>query len=156
MQWTKKDVTTQAHITACARLVWIGNWKTNMHVVVNTKHLYYLNSAEAQGMESGVISNSQMSASSQWSNLERAHCGRLHVKETQHNAGGRVARTNDENQWLQIDLNNRYIEMTKVASQGRNSLRWRFRVTNYNLTYSKGGIKFLFYKEREHNEAKVW
>ena len=75
-----------------------------------------------------------MSASSQWSNLERAHHGRLHVKETQHNAGGRVARTNDENQWLQIDLNNRYIEMTKVASQGRNSRRWRFRVTNYNLT----------------------
>ena len=127
-----------------------------MHVVVNTKHLYYLNSAEAQGMESGVISNSQMSASSQWSNLERAHYGRLHVKVTQHNAGGRVARTNDENQWLQIDLNNWYIEITNVASQGRNSRRWRFRVTNYNVTYSKGGIKFLFYKEREHNEAKVW
>ena len=45
--------------------------------------------------------------------------------------------------------------MTNVASQGRNSRRWRFRVTKYNLTYSKGGIKFLFYKEREHNEAKV-
>ncbi|CAH3152038.1 unnamed protein product, partial [Pocillopora meandrina] len=81
-------------------------WERSICLRVEVYHLYYLNSAEAQGMESGVISNSQMSASSQWSNLERAHYGRLHVKETQHNAGGRVARTNDENQWLQIDLNN--------------------------------------------------
>ena len=106
-------------------------------------------------MESGAISDSQMSASSEWSHKEKAHYGRLHVKETQHNAGGWVARTNDENQWLQIDLNNRYIKITRVATQGRNIIYWQGRVTKYHLTYSNDGINFYFYKEHGHNEAKV-
>ena len=106
-------------------------------------------------MESGAISNSQMSASSQWSHKESAHYGRLHVKETQNNAGGWVALTNDENQWLQIDLNNRYIKITRVATQGRNIRYWHCRVTKYHLTYSNDGINFYFYKERGYNEAKV-
>ena len=106
-------------------------------------------------MESGAISNSQMSASSQWSHKESAHYGRLHVKETQNNAGGWVALTDDENQWLQIDLNNRYIKITRVATQGRNILNSPGRVTKYHLTYSNDGINFYFYKERGYNEAKV-
>ena len=126
-----------------------------MQDVFNTKHLYLLECAEAQGVESGAISNGQMSASSQWSHKESAHYGRLHVKETQNNAGGWVALTNDENQWLQIDLNNRYIKITRVATQGRNILNSPDRVTKYHLTYSNDGINFYFYKERGYNEAKV-
>ena len=126
-----------------------------MQVVFNTKHLYHIECAEAQGVESGAISDSQMSASSQWSKKESAYYGRLHVKETQHNAGGWVALTDDENQWLQIDLNNRYIKITRVATQGRNILNSPDRVTKYHLTYSNDGINFYFYKERGHNEAKV-
>ena len=126
-----------------------------MQDVFNTKHLYLLECAEAQGVESGAISNSQMSASSQWSHKESAHYGRVHVKETQNNAGGWVALTNDENQWLQIDLNNRYIKITRVATQGRNIRHWHCSVTKYHLTYSNDGINFYFYKERGYNEAKV-
>ena len=126
-----------------------------MQAVFNTKHLYHLECAEAQGVESGAISDNQMSASSQWSHTESAHYGRLHVKETQHNAGGWVALTDDENQWLQIDLNNRYIKITRVATQGRNIRYWQCSVTEYHLTYSNDGINFYFYKERGHNEAKV-
>ena len=58
-----------------------------MQAVFNTKHLYLLECAEAQGVESGAISNSQMSASSQWSHKESAHYGRLHVKETEQRRG---------------------------------------------------------------------
>ena len=126
-----------------------------MQVVFNTKHLYHLECAEAQGVESGAISDSQMSASSQWSQKESAYYGRLHLKATQNNAGGWVARTDDENQWLQIDLNNRYIKITRVATQGRNIRYWQCSVTEYHLTYSNDGINFYFYKERGHNEAKV-
>ena len=107
-------------------------------------------------MESKAIANEQISASSQWDHNEAAHNGRLHFKQSGYKAGAWVALTNDENQWLQIELINPYVKITRVATQGRNgqtTLNW---VTSYNLTYSNDGVKFHIYKERGHVEAKVW
>ncbi|XP_022798738.1 uncharacterized protein LOC111336838 [Stylophora pistillata] len=100
--------------------------------------------AEAQGMDSGAITDSQISASSQWDHNEAAYNGRLHFKEVTsgYKAGAWVVRTNNENQWLQIDLISRYIKVTRVATQGR------------TLTYSNDGVNFHIYRERGHREAK--
>ena len=106
-------------------------------------------------MESKAIADKQISASSQWDHNEAAHNGRLHFKESGYKAGAWVVRTNDENQWLQIELINSNVKITKVATQGRNSRTFFYWVTNYHLTYSNDGVKFHIYRERGHMEAKV-
>ena len=106
-------------------------------------------------MESKTIANKQISASSQWDHNEAAHNGRLHFKQSGYKAGAWVARTNDENQWLQIELINPYVKITRVATQGRNGQTTLSWVTSYNLTYRKDGVKFHIYRERGHVEAKV-
>ena len=107
-------------------------------------------------MESRAIAGKQITASSQWDHNEAAHNGRLHFKESGYKAGAWVVRTNDENQWLQIELINSNVKITKVATQGRNSQTFLYWVTNYHLTYSNDGVKFHIYRERGHMEAKVW
>ena len=107
-------------------------------------------------MESGAISNGQITASSEWNSNEAAHNGRLHLQETDVKTGGWVAATTDVNQWLQIDLIILYSKVTRVATQGRNSNRNFINyVTNYNLTYSTDAVNFRFYREHGQVEAKV-
>ena len=52
--------------------------------------------------------------------------GRLHFKETNVNdnykAGAWSALTSDANQWLQADLGNNYVTVTRVATQGRDGV----------------------------------
>lgn len=101
-------------------------------------------------MESGVITDGQISASSQWDNNHAAILGRLHFKQAGAKKGAWSAKTNDGNQWLQINLSG-YVTLTHVASQGRNGLgQW---VTKYKLQYSTDGTNFMYYQE--HGTVKV-
>lgn len=101
-------------------------------------------------MESGVITDGQISASSQWDNNHAAIQGRLHFKQAGAKKGAWSAKTNDGNQWLQINLSG-YVTLTHVASQGRNGLgQW---VTKYKLQYSTDGTNFMYYQE--HGTVKV-
>ena len=104
-------------------------------------------------MESRAIADSQISVSSKWH--QAAQNGRLHFKESGDKPGAWLARTDDKNQWLQIELINPNVKITKVATQGRNSQIFLHWVINYNLTYSNDGVKFHIYRERGHMEAKV-
>jgi len=100
---------------------------------------------QALGMENGVISDEQISASSQWDANHAAVQGRLHFKAGGGKQGAWSARANDVNQWLQIDLGNMYTKVTRVASQGRQgSNQW---VTKYKLQYSTDGVNFQYYKD---------
>ena len=107
-------------------------------------------------MESGSISDGQISASSVYPSLHfshRASQGRLHFQETLRTAGGWSAARNDANQWLQVDLGGQYW-VTRLATQGRNGNydQW---VTKFNLRYSDSGEIFPFYREQGETVKKV-
>ena len=101
-------------------------------------------------MESGAISNSQISASTQYWSNHAATQGRLNYKETRFTSGAWVVGANNINQWLQIDLGQQ-TKVTRVATQGRNySPSWPFGphlqyVTSYKLQYSNDGVNFQYY-----------
>ena len=103
-------------------------------------------------MDSGGITDAQISASSQWDNNHGASRARLHMQRNGNQRGSWSARTNDLNQWLQVDLGG-YTTLTRVATQGRSDHdQW---VTKYNLQYSDDGVIFQFYKEPHQTAAKV-
>ena len=107
----------------------------------------------ALGVENGTIPDGQLSASSEWDFNHAASQGRLNFKATSVKAGSWSAKTNDVNQWLQVDLGTQYTKVTRVATQGRNGFsQW---VTKYTLQYSKDGVNFQDYKEQGQNAFKV-
>ena len=102
-------------------------------------------------MESGDISDAQISASSEWDANHAAIQGRLGFQAVSGKAGSWSARANDGNQWLQIDLGNQHTKVTGVTTQGRNGYsQW---VTKYKLQYSDDGVTFQYYWE--HGAIKV-
>lgn len=74
---------------------------------------------KALGMKNGAIPNRQISASSRWDVHHDAWQGRLDYKRIW-KAGSWSSRSNDRNQWLQIDLFTPYMKVTRIATQGRN------------------------------------
>ena len=110
---------------------------------------------EALGMESGAITDAQLSASSQYggSFLYAPSQGRLTFQSYSNLAGAWCPRYNNPNQWLQVDLGS-YTTVTRIATQGRNG-RGNWWVTEYRILYSDYGITFHYYKDPSDNSAKV-
>ncbi|XP_027044413.1 uncharacterized protein LOC113672335 [Pocillopora damicornis] len=106
------------------------------------------------GIENGNIENSQITASSQWDSNHAAIQGRLNYKKNGPKQGGWSARTNNLNQWLQIDLINKYNKVTRIATQGRNGAdQW---VTKYMLQYSNDRAHFQFHREEGKASYRVF
>lgn len=106
-------------------------------------------------MESGEITDDQISASSQFSYLylHAAHHSRLHSQHNGTKAGGWSAATNNGRQWLQVDLGCYDNRVTRIATQGRHSYQqW---VTKYKLQYSYDAMTFWYYKEQGMTTDKV-
>ncbi len=94
------------------------------------------------GIEDGRIQDSAMTASTIYSGDYAANLGRLNLAAGSGNAGAWCAKTNDVNQWLQIDLRTP-TTITKVATQGRqDASQW---VTSYSLSYSLNGSFWVQY-----------
>ena len=112
-------------------------------------------------MEIGAISNSQISASSEFDANAAAIQGRLNFQETSIKAGAWITATRDVNQWLQVDLGNQLTTVTRVATQGRHySSQWPYGphnqwVTKYKLQYSDDGVNFQYYREQGQTTDKV-
>ena len=70
-------------------------------------------------MESGAISDVQITASSIWDADHHAIRGRLQCDTDSGTAGSWSAGNNDLNQWLQVDLGSRFTKLTRVATQGK-------------------------------------
>lgn len=108
---------------------------------------------QALGMESGAISNAEISASSKYNDYHAARLGRLYKAADRGYAGGWRSLVTNKYQWLQLDLMSYYKKVTRVATQGEhNQLRW---VTAYNLKYGNDENHFKYYKERGQNVRKV-
>ncbi|XP_066029356.1 uncharacterized protein [Pocillopora verrucosa] len=109
--------------------------------------------AEPLGMESGAISDAQITASSEFNGNHAAKQGRLNFLAVPGKAGSWSARTNDVNQWIQVKLPG-YTRITRFATQGRNAFnQW---VTQYKLEYSEDGVTFLYYHEPGQSAAKIF
>ena len=111
---------------------------------------------EALGMESGEITDAQLSASSQYSGrvYKTPSQGRLNFQSDPGKiAGAWCPRKNDPDPWLQVDFRS-YTTVTRIATQGRNG--WgNWWVTKYRLLYSDNGITFHYHKDPSDNSAKV-
>ena len=105
-------------------------------------------------MESGEISNAQITASTEWTaDAFAARWGRLHVKDTAEHEGAWRSLVADVNQWLQVDLGMQKTNVTLVATQGRNGVsHW---ITEYILQYSNNGVNFTYYIEQGQSAKKV-
>lgn len=102
-------------------------------------------------MENGTIPDEEISASTEISGHLAVH-GRLHFKSASV-AGSWSVAINDNNQWLQIGLGNRLVNITGVATQGRGNYgQW---VTKYNLQYGDDGVNFNYYMEHGQSAIKV-
>ncbi len=105
-------------------------------------------------MESGAISDAQISASSEWDANHAAIQGRLHFQKTGNKMGAWAAGKNDDSQWLEIDLRSQHTRVTRVATQGRNGTFHQW-VTKYKLQYSNDGVTFQYYREQGQTKDKV-
>ena len=103
-------------------------------------------------MESGDISNGQVSASSELDDNHAATHARLYFEAAHGKAGSWSAKYNNLDQWLQIDLGSKH-EVTGLATQGRNGYgQW---VTKYKVQYSNNGVNFQYYMEQGQAAIKV-
>lgn len=99
-------------------------------------------------MESGVIPNSQITASSVNNNNQSPAQARL-------NHLGWTAALDDHKSWLQIDLGS-YKIVTRLATGGSSQSVTGSWVTSYRLQYSDDGFMFHFYQEPRDSSAKVY
>jgi len=106
-------------------------------------------------MESGAISDAQITGSSQLSGCSAANHSRLHFQETGMEAGGWSAATSNSRQWLQVDLGSNDYRVTRVATQGRHSTNFTQWVTKYKLQYSNHAVTFWYYREQGMTTDKV-
>ena len=103
-------------------------------------------------MESGAISDGQITASSEYDAYHAVDHSRLNYRGQ---SAAWSARVNDANQWLQIDLISYYITVTRIATQGRDSDMYDQWVTKYKLQYSNDEVTFKHYREQGQNADKV-
>ncbi|XP_078346362.1 uncharacterized protein LOC144631716 isoform X2 [Oculina patagonica] len=103
----------------------------------------------ALGMESGIIPNSAITASSQLSPAYTAANARLNFKGVPGRVGAWIPLTQDHSQWLQINFG-KQTEITGIATQGYyNALHY---VKSYTLQYSHDGSSFQQYQPESHTK----
>jgi len=103
-------------------------------------------------METDLIKDAQITASSEWDSNYAAIQARLNFKAAGSKQGAWSARSNDANQWIQVALGSN-TKLTGIATQGRNGgSQW---VTKYQLQYSDDGVIFHHYKEPGQRSPKV-
>ena len=104
-------------------------------------------------MQSGEISDGQLSASSERDSKHSATQSRLHFVNPD-GAGSWVAESNGTDQWLQVDLVILHTQVTRVATQGSNGHQ-REWVTKYSLQYGNDTERFYNFTVPEQNTTKV-
>ena len=106
----------------------------------------------ALGLESGLVTFQEMTASSTFKKNHGPSNGRLNHAAANGKTGAWSAGANDANQWLQVDFG-RNVRITKLATQGRQDYdQW---VKTFTLSYSvDGNPSFQIYQE--NGAEKVW
>lgn len=106
-------------------------------------------------MESGAITDGQISASSIVSDKHAAVKGRLNTIRAPGSAGAWAPDSNSYSgyHWLQVNLGGQNMAVTRIATQGRNGDdEW---VKFYKLQYSNDDATFHYYREEGQTIDKV-
>ncbi|XP_068680517.1 uncharacterized protein, partial [Montipora foliosa] len=109
---------------------------------------------DALGMQFGNIPDSAITASSSANaNSFAPYVGRLHfLSAGSGKQGSWAARSNDANQWFQVDFGS-WTKLSAVATQGRqDSDQW---VKSYSLSYSYDGV-FYTTVDNENAQKKIF
>lgn len=115
---------------------------------LSRSHFFFAECLQPLGMENKYIPDSQITASSEWNRNHGPSNGRLNFQAGRGRTGAWSAKTNDVNQWLQVDLGQK-IRMTGIRTQGRSDFdQW---VTSFTVSYSNDGVNFTPY-----NPNTVW
>ncbi len=103
-------------------------------------------------MESGAITNQQMTAFSQYDVNHGPENARLNHVADGRKMGAWSAVKNEKEQWLKVDFG-RNVKITKFATQGRQDLdQW---VKTYKLSFSKEKeTTYTTYKENDADKVK--
>ena len=103
------------------------------------------------GMENRAIRDAQITASSQFNANHGPSNGRLNFKAGGGKTGAWSARTNDVNQYLQVDFGHR-TKVTEIETQGREDCcnQW---VKSYTVSYSNDNNNYQPY--RQNGQVKV-
>uniref|UniRef100_A0A8C6XNC4 Discoidin, CUB and LCCL domain containing 2 n=1 Tax=Naja naja TaxID=35670 RepID=A0A8C6XNC4_NAJNA len=110
------------------------------------------------GMESGVIADSQINASSflEWpEQLGQPSTWKPERARLKRPGHSWAAFTNDEYQWLQIDLNKEQ-RITGIITTGSTLAEYHYYVSAYRILYSNEGQKWTVYREPGVERDKVF
>ena len=113
---------------------------------------------ETLGVETQIIPDSQMSASSARSSLSDAKHGRANgvkvsnVRGMSDSEGGWIPSSFNQQQYLQIDLGNK-MKITAVETQGANG--HDYWVTSYRVQYSQNGQSWTTLSQVKHIRKAV-
>ena len=108
------------------------------------------------GLESGLVTNQQMSASSSLDKDHGPENARLNLAAIRGKTGAWAAKTNDQNQFLQVDFW-RNVKITKLQTQGYHDREWW--VQKYTLFYSadqgSSSLPFRTYEEKGADKVRL-
>ncbi len=104
-------------------------------------------------MESGLIPNSAITASSKWSTVYGPENARLNFMGVAGRYGGWLSQKRDHNQWLQVNFG-RETQVTGIATQS--VYNTHYYVKSYTLQYSHDGVFFQQYQPESHTKVNVF
>ena len=108
---------------------------------------------KALGFEEGIIKDSQIAASSEYNQEYAAENGRLNLQGQVGRKTAWIAKSNDDQQWLQVDLQHQ-VHLTGISSQGRINCTCNQWVESYTVSHSNNGRYFIDFKQ--NGDIKVW
>ena len=108
---------------------------------------------KALGFEEGIIKDSQIAASSEYNQALTAKNGRLNFQGQAGRSAAWAAKSNDDQQWLQVDLQYQVV-LTGISSQGKTNCECKQWVKSYTVSCSNNGTYFNDFKQ--NGDIKVW
>ncbi|XP_075817870.1 discoidin, CUB and LCCL domain-containing protein 2 isoform X3 [Microtus pennsylvanicus] len=110
------------------------------------------------GMESGVIADAQITASSvlEWTDhMGQEHSWKPEKARLRKPGPPWAAFATDEHQWLQIDLNKEK-KVTGIVTTGSTMVEHNYYVSAYRVLYSDDGQKWTVYREPGVEQDKIF
>ncbi|KAK3700595.1 hypothetical protein QZH41_001586 [Actinostola sp. cb2023] len=105
------------------------------------------------GLQNNLVTDNQITASSQWNSGHRAANARLYFHSGRGRTGGWSARYNNPEQWIKVDFKT-FVKIVAVGTQGREDYnQW---VTKYSLAYSRDDIFWTDYMNKPHGKVKLF
>ena len=105
-------------------------------------------------MESRAIPDSKISASSELNSNHGPTNARLNFQAANGKTGAWSAKSNDVNQWLQVDFGHP-LQVAHIQTQGRQDCGCDQWVTSYAVSYSHDNINWQMYTHNGQEQVNI-